>query len=332
MKISVAMATYNGEKYIERQLDSIRMQTREVDEVIICDDQSKDRTVEVIEKYIEQHQLQGWSVSVNEENKGFIGNFFGVLKRTTGDYIFLCDQDDEWALDKIEKMVAIMEQDKNIQALNAAVQLIDGEGKKIPIKKRRGYCNANILHMQVKEGALIPISVPFLVNSNVSPGCTMCITRKLKDVCVTYANMCVETKFPHDWFLNIMAAKENGTYFYNEASVYYRIHEENTIGVTTEQEESGKVNSTKKLKQDIGKFHLERAVLLDEKLDFQENDKTFIKKYRAFAEKRNEFLQDFSLRRLLAIYRYPKIYLNSVEWKGMVSDVLYALHLADKLR
>ena len=69
MKISVAMATYNGEKYIERQLDSIRMQTREVDEVIICDDQSKDRTVEVIEKYIEQHQLQGWSISVNEENK-----------------------------------------------------------------------------------------------------------------------------------------------------------------------------------------------------------------------------------------------------------------------
>ena len=170
------MATYNGEKYIEKQLDSIRTQTRIVDEVIICDDRSTDGTASMIQQYIQKYKLSNWSIFINEQNKGFIGNFFGALKKVTGDVIFLSDQDDEWYKDKVEKMTNLIRQNKNIQALNSAVCLIDGEGREKEVIAKKGYCNANILHKAVKENELICMDVPFLIKSNVSPGCTMCIT------------------------------------------------------------------------------------------------------------------------------------------------------------
>lgn len=108
-KISVAMATYNGAEYLEEQLESIRTQTLPPDELIICDDRSKDNTVEVAKKYIQEHNLSdSWKVYVNEENLGYADNFHKAAKLTTGDMIFFSDQDDTWRKDKIEIMMGIM--------------------------------------------------------------------------------------------------------------------------------------------------------------------------------------------------------------------------------
>lgn len=327
------MATYNGEKYIEKQLDSIRIQTRMVDEVIICDDQSTDGTVSLIQQYIQKYKLQNWNVFINEQNKGFIGNFFHALKKVTGDVIFLSDQDDEWYRDKVEKMTTLMKQNENIQALNSAVCLIDGEGKEKKVIVKKGYCNANILHKEVKEEELICIDVPFLIKSNVSPGCTMCITKALKNEFLKYEELCVKSKFPHDWFLNTLAGIKKGSYFYNVPLIRYRIHEENTIGIDTDTQETvGKINSTREQRQEIGEFHKNRAILLDEKLIFEERDKAYVKKYRRFAERRYAFLKDFSFRKLLCVYKNVKMYYESISLRGMVSDLLYALGLDQKLR
>lgn len=326
------MATYNGEKYIEKQLDSIRTQTRIVDEVIICDDRSTDGTVSMIQRYIQKYKLSNWSIFINEQNKGFIGNFFGALKKVTGDVIFLSDQDDEWYKDKVEKMTNLIRQNKNIQALNSAVCLIDGEGRKKEVIAKKGYCNANILHKAVKENELICMDVPFLIKSNVSPGCTMCITKALKEEFLKYEKLCVTSKFPHDWFLNTLAGIKKGSYFYNVPLIKYRIHEENTIGIDTDTQEAGKINSTREQRQQIGEFHKNRAILLDEELTFDEKDKAYVKKYRRFAERRDAFLKDFSFRKLLCVYKNVKIYYESISLRGMVSDLLYALGLDQKLR
>lgn len=332
MKTSVALATYNGEKYIEEQLDSIRRQKKKVDEVIICDDQSNDGTVSIIQTYIQKYELENWKIIINEKNKGFIGNFFEALKRVTGDFVFLCDQDDVWCEDKVEKMLSLMLHNKKIQALNSAVCLIDGKGYQKPVTLKRGYCNANILHKRVKSNDLVCIDIPFLVKSNISPGCTMCITRQLKNEFLPYENMCVESKFPHDWFLNILAGMKKGAYFYNVPLIQYRIHGENTIGIAEQQQVNGKINSTRKQRKEIGEFHKNRAILLDEKLEFQKKDKAYIKKYRKFTEERYAFLEELSFKKLLGIYKDIKIYYDSVEIKGMLSDLLYALGLDNKLR
>ena len=110
MKKSVAMATYNGAEYIVEQLESIRTQTMAVDEVIICDDCSKDDTVAVVQKYIEEHDLTDtWKIEVNEKNLGYASNFIGAAMKTTGDLIFFCDQDDVWVPDRIKVMTELME-------------------------------------------------------------------------------------------------------------------------------------------------------------------------------------------------------------------------------
>ena len=118
MKISVVMATYNGEKYITEQLDTIRNQTRKIDELVVCDDRSKDNTVSVVKAYIKEHNLEdAWSIHVNERNLGYANNFHKATLMAMGDLIFFSDQDDLWREDKIEIMAGIMEEKEDCQVL-----------------------------------------------------------------------------------------------------------------------------------------------------------------------------------------------------------------------
>ena len=117
ISISVVMTTYNGEKYIVEQLDSIRNQSRVPDEVIIYDDCSSDLTVSLIEKYIDDYELTNWTLHCNERNLGWRKNFVEAMEASTGDLIFLSDQDDIWNRDKIEDMAFYLEKDKKILLL-----------------------------------------------------------------------------------------------------------------------------------------------------------------------------------------------------------------------
>ena len=90
MKISVAMCTYNGDKYIEEQLNSIQKQTKKIDEIIICDDGSKDNTVEICERLLSKSNIE-YKININKENLGFARNFYQAIRLCSGDIIFFCD-------------------------------------------------------------------------------------------------------------------------------------------------------------------------------------------------------------------------------------------------
>lgn len=106
MTVSVCMGIYNGEKYIEEQLDSILRQTRRAEEVILCDDCSTDRTVEIVRLFIEKHGLgESWRLCCNKENRGYPGNFYYAMSLCAGDVVFLADQDDIWAETKLSGCV-----------------------------------------------------------------------------------------------------------------------------------------------------------------------------------------------------------------------------------
>lgn len=102
-KVSVVVCTYNGEKYIGAQLDSILSQTYPLFEVIIQDDNSSDNTWSILEKYAAENS--NVHIYHNTSNKGVNGNFFSAISKATGDYIALSDQDDIWHRDKIEKQM-----------------------------------------------------------------------------------------------------------------------------------------------------------------------------------------------------------------------------------
>lgn len=93
--ISVAMCTFNGEKYIKEQIESIINQSLVPDEIVICDDCSKDNTINIIKE-----TLANWSgkanLIINEDNLGYRKNFEKAISLCNGDIIFLSDQDDVW--------------------------------------------------------------------------------------------------------------------------------------------------------------------------------------------------------------------------------------------
>lgn len=96
--ISVALATFNGSKYLREQLDSIYNQSLPPDEVVVFDDCSEDNTIGILQEYKETH---GLIYSVNDRNLGFSRNFEKAITGCRGDYVLICDQDDIWLPDKI---------------------------------------------------------------------------------------------------------------------------------------------------------------------------------------------------------------------------------------
>src|SRR5579872_5327047 len=104
LKVSVAMCTFNGAKFVEAQLQSIFQQTRVPDEIIVCDDVSTDATVEVLRKVAAKDPVN-IQIHQNSRNLGYLENFESAVRRTTGDIIFLSDQDDVWLPEKVATMV-----------------------------------------------------------------------------------------------------------------------------------------------------------------------------------------------------------------------------------
>src|SRR5574344_1867255 len=126
--ISVALCTYNGEKYIEEQLLSIIHQTEKVDEIVVCDDCSVDNTIKKVEHIAVEHPEITFNIKVNEQNLGVTKNFEKAIFLCKGDIVFLSDQDDVWNPNKVASIVQWFEKhpDKSTVFTNAI--LIDEQG------------------------------------------------------------------------------------------------------------------------------------------------------------------------------------------------------------
>jgi glycosyltransferase involved in cell wall biosynthesis len=101
-RISVALCTYNGERFLHQQLDSIAMQTRLPDELVVCDDRSTDRTLAIVREFAASAPYPV-RVFENQANLGFAANFEGAIRRCDGDLIALSDQDDVWYPTRLER-------------------------------------------------------------------------------------------------------------------------------------------------------------------------------------------------------------------------------------
>ena len=102
--ISVCIATYNGEKYIKRQLESILSQLTDVDEIVISDDGSNDNTISIINE-LNDNRVR---IIYNQGPHGFVPNFENAIRNAVGDIIILSDQDDEWITGKVNATVDAM--------------------------------------------------------------------------------------------------------------------------------------------------------------------------------------------------------------------------------
>lgn len=114
-KVAIIMSTYNGEKYVKEQIESLLNQTHPNIHIYIRDDGSKDNTLQVLKEYEGRENI----TIVSGENMGFVKGFYSVLEMAQKeDYISFCDQDDVWNADKVERAVTMLEkEDANVPLL-----------------------------------------------------------------------------------------------------------------------------------------------------------------------------------------------------------------------
>jgi glycosyltransferase involved in cell wall biosynthesis len=211
IKISVCLATYNGEKFIKEQLQSIIKQLSNEDEIIISDDGSSDGTVNIISSFSDpriklihndsskfKHAKQSKSYQVTK-------NFENALTHATGDYIFLSDQDDVWEEDKVELCMLLMK-DKNTNLIVHDATVVDDSGRVIApsyfeiVKSQSGFFK-NII-------------------KNSYLGCCMVFDRSILLQSLPFPNNLIA----HDIWIGLIAEKNGKVTFIEKKLIRYQRH------------------------------------------------------------------------------------------------------------
>lgn len=189
--ISVCMATYNGEKFIERQLNSILPQLNESDEVIIVDDSSKDNTINLIEEMKKKDKRI--KLIQNNPNLGVLKSFNKAMNLAQGDFLFLCDQDDYWYENKVEKVMSVFYEDPSVYLVSHDAQVKDNDLNLIDGSWDRYNANK-------KTSSIVKT-----IFKNSYTGCMMAFRKELRDDTVEFP----EKIQMHDQWLALVAMKNN---------------------------------------------------------------------------------------------------------------------------
>jgi glycosyltransferase involved in cell wall biosynthesis len=205
MKISIAMATYNGAKYLQEQLDSFITQTLQPDELVVCDDGSTDETIATLNRFAETAPFQV-RIFVNPENLGYTQNFGKVIGLCTGDIIFLSDQDDVWLPKKLHRVAQIF-------LNNSQVKLVIND---------QIITDENLQHSGVtKLGNISHVGLP---QSRFITGCCSAMHRDMLRIVLPIP----ELVKPHDVWIHQFGLRLNCRTVLVEPLQFYRRHGENT--------------------------------------------------------------------------------------------------------
>lgn len=208
--VSIVLATYNGEKYLRPQLDSLFQQTYEAIEVVAVDDLSTDGTFAILNEYA--NKFSNLRAIQNSTNLGYVKNFEKGFQMAKGQYIAPCDQDDIWMLDKIETLV---NQIGNAPIVYSDSLLIDHDGNILNRKL------SDIKHLQNFTTCL-----NYAIGGS-APGHAMLIQRKVLDACYPFPN-----HIPHDYWIGFVALFFGPIIFLPNAFILYRQHASNVFGVS----------------------------------------------------------------------------------------------------
>jgi glycosyltransferase involved in cell wall biosynthesis len=221
MKISVALCTYNGEKYLEEQLDSILNQSVSVDEIVICDDRSNDGTHGIIQQYCSKYP-NIIKFHINEVNLKSVKNFEKAISLCCNEIIFLSDQDDIWHFQKVEHLKTYFENHPKIDVVATNGFCID-ESSKIHEK----YAVWDVPQFLTERGVAFNYHKIICYVSNIATGASMAFRKSICDEILPFPIM---KDFHHDEWIAILASKRDAFVMLPEKYFYYRIHESQQVG------------------------------------------------------------------------------------------------------
>lgn len=253
VRVSVVLCTFNGEAFVREQLASVLAQTRPVDEIVVSDDASVDACLGRVHE-----SLAGFRgdlrIDVNAAPLGVARNFEKALQLIHGDVCFLCDQDDVWRADKIQRMVAAFEREPELMLLHSDARIIDEAGT------RTGATLFRALRIHPRDLAAYDAgdALSVLLRRNIVTGATVAVRRELLDHALP-----IPDGYWHDEWLALIAAAVGSIRRIDEPLIDYRIHGRNQAGLR-EVMPSARIRAAVSGR---GGFHAERARKLDALLE-----------------------------------------------------------------
>ena len=238
MTTSVALCTFNGEKYLKEQLESILSQEIPVNEIVICDDGSTDGTSAILKIYEKQFPLF-FKVFFNEKNLGYVRNFEKALSLCENEIIFLCDQDDIWFKNKIKHVLQFLEKNPHIALVAHDAELTGTSNE------TRSFWDLKNFKEKGKTKTSEELLSLILSEGNIFPGMTLAIRREILKNYLPLQK--VDSIIIHDYEILIRGLRDRKFGIIEEKLSCYRQHENQSIGYKEK-------NST--VKNDLKQIHL----------------------------------------------------------------------------
>lgn len=218
--VDILLATYNGEKYLKEQLDSIFCQTYKDWQIIVIDDCSVDKTCSIIMEYQKRYPNKIQFYRNNENSGSPASNFFKLLEMSTSKYAMFCDQDDVWLSNKIDVTMNVM---KKLESGNERLPVLVHTDLKVVDSKLNVLSDSMFRYQKLNSNAKILREL--IVQNNVT-GCTVMLNRELASMCCDIPSNVIM----HDWWVALIAAAFGKIGFVNESTMLYRQHESNQVG------------------------------------------------------------------------------------------------------
>lgn len=282
-KVDILLATYNGEKYLKEQLDSILNQTYSNFRLLISDDMSTDSTKMILTEYEKEDNRV--KVFLQKENLGIIGNFEFLLTKVESEYFMFSDQDDIWNRCKVEKSINKIEEE-NINLVFTNLEVVDKDLNVIyeSYWKLKGFEN-KIKRYKCFEGLYL---------NNFVTGCTTISRKVLIDKILPLPRT---TKYIlHDYWLALMVSQYGKVGYIDESLIKYRQHKDNKIGSSKKSDKLETLDEIRSLFITVKKEHFQT---------FVENQEKFIDKVT----------QDLNFKSLEYFKKLEKVkYINFKNW------------------
>jgi glycosyltransferase involved in cell wall biosynthesis len=215
------MCTYNAEKFLWEQLQSILCQTRLPDEVVIYDDASEDSTRDLLASFADSAPFPV-SVAYNPNNLGYVQNFTRAMNACTGDVILLSDQDDCWHPSRTQRVEELFDSDREAGGIFTNGFLMNGGSELIAGDLWGSFDFGSADQRRVRDGDPVPV----LIKRNVVTGMAFAFRREFCRVMEM-----IPEHWPHDAWLALMIASEGRLSACPEMLVTYRVHDKQQIGV-----------------------------------------------------------------------------------------------------
>lgn len=213
-KVTILMATYNGEKFIRKQIESILCQTYKNFQLIIRDDGSKDNTIKIISELVENDNRIELIVGNNLGQKKNFNELLKIGKKSK--YIMFADQDDIWLENKVEISLNEIKKYENIH----------GEDEPILVYTKLRYVDENLNLLKIKKINNTENSINTLLGYNYIWGCTMIINHALANISFPIG----EYSQNHDYWIALCASINGEIVHLNEETILYRQHSNNVTG------------------------------------------------------------------------------------------------------